>query len=50
VSVSQLWPQYLKYATLLSEPVDAITTDLIDKIYADKKEEVIISGELSCAD
>jgi len=44
-----LWPQYKKYTDLLREMVDTIALDLIDKIYADDKEETIIAGEISCA-
>jgi tRNA nucleotidyltransferase (CCA-adding enzyme) len=43
-----LWPQYKKYTDLLREMVDTIALDLIDKIYADDKEETIIAGEISC--
>lgn len=44
-----LWPQYIKYTSLLREMVDGIALDLIDKIYAGDKEETIISGEISCS-
>lgn len=43
-----LWPQYTKYTALLREMVNTIALDLIDKIYTDDKEEVIIAGEISC--
>ena len=42
-----LWPQYTKYTALLQEMFDAVASDLINKIYADDKEETVISGEIS---
>lgn len=44
-----LWPQYMKYTSLLREMIDGIALDLIDKIYAGDKEETVISGEISCS-
>ena len=42
-----LWPEYEKYSKLLREMVDEITDELIDKIYNDDKEEIVISGEIA---
>lgn len=39
-----LWPEYQKYIALLQEMFDEIANDFIRKIYADDKEETIISG------
>ncbi len=44
-----VWPQYQKYTTILRDMVDAISLDLIDKIYVGDKEETVIAGEISCA-
>lgn len=43
-----VWPQYQKYTTILRDMVDALSLDLIDKIYAGDKEETIIAGEIPC--
>lgn len=42
-----LWPQYEKYTELLREMVDAIASDLIDKIYKGDQEESIVPGEIT---
>lgn len=44
-----LWPEHMKYTSILREMVDDIASDLIDKIYTGDKEETIISGEISCS-
>ncbi len=40
-----VWPEYLKYARILEELVDEITTEVITKIHKDE-EEIIINGEI----
>lgn len=42
-----VWPQYQKYTTILRDMVDAISLDLIDKIYVGDKEETVIAGEIA---
>ena len=44
-----LWPEYERYAQILRDMVDEVANDLIDKIYRNDDEEVVISGELSYA-
>jgi hypothetical protein len=44
-----LWPEYTKYTALLRGMVDEIANDLVDRIYADDKEETVIAGEISCS-
>lgn len=41
-----IWPEYLRYSKMLSELVDGVMQDLIDKIHHVKEEETIIAGEI----
>ena len=41
-----VWPEYLKYAKILEELVDEITTEVILKIHKDEA-EIVISGEIT---
>lgn len=44
-----LWPEYERYAKILRGMLDEIANDLINKIYHDEEEELIISGEITAS-
>jgi hypothetical protein len=41
-----LWPEYLKYSSMLEELVQEIIDDLISKIHNITEDEIVITGEL----
>lgn len=41
-----LWPEYQKYSKMLSEVVEDILQDLINKIHKVDEEEIVVAGEI----
>jgi hypothetical protein len=39
-----LWPDYLRYSKMLSELVEEIMKDIINKIYKIEEEEILVAG------